>query len=78
MKEDDGAGVDPRKQLIECLFLCGLVVLIPVHIGKAPEYGFIPQLLSHFQVIFTVDALRRSVKFFQLFPRGLFIQSCHY
>lgn len=55
--------MNARQQLVERLLMGGLVVGIPIHICKAPEYGCIAQFLGLPEVFFAVFALRRPVKF---------------
>ena len=38
--------MDAGNQLGEGFLMGGLLILIPVHIGQAPEKGFVSQLLS--------------------------------
>ena len=51
----------PPRQFGKRFLVAGLVVLIPVHIGQAPEYRVIPHLLRHPQVLHIAFALRRTI-----------------
>ena len=47
VEEDDGAGVGPLGNDLKGFLMTGLILLIPVHMGQAPEYGGVAQLLCH-------------------------------
>ena len=51
-----------------------LFLLLPVHIGKAPENRVISQFLCKLQIIVTVFALGRAVKLRHLFAGCLLVQ----
>ncbi len=51
----------PPRQLGKRLLVAGLVVLIPIHIGQAPEYRVITQFLRHPQVLHIAFTLRRTI-----------------
>ena len=51
-----------------------LFLLLPVHIGKAPENRPIPKLLCKLQIVVTVFALGRAVKLRHLFASCLLVQ----
>ena len=59
------------QELLERLIFGGLGIVFPVHIGKAPEYRFISQFLSHFQIFLAVDALGRAVEFWHFRTHGV-------
>ena len=48
-----------------------LFLLLPVHIGKAPENRPIPKLLCQLQIVVAVFALGRAVKLRHFFAGGL-------
>ena len=62
------------EQLGVGLLRCGLVVGIPIHVGKAPEHCLVAQFLSQFQVLLTVFPLRGPVEVGQFLPGDLLIQ----
>lgn len=66
VQQHDRAGMDARDELGKRLLRRRLIVLIPVHIRKAPEHGLIAQLLRHPEIFLAVDALRRAVEFLHL------------
>ena len=74
VKQDNGAGVNAGQQLFEGLIFGGLLIFIPVHVGKAPEEGLISHITGHLQVAFTVLALGRPVIFFHGLAGGLLIK----
>ena len=51
-----------------------LFLLLPVHIGKAPENRPIPKLLCQLQIVVAVFALGRAVKLRHLFAGCLLVQ----
>ena len=75
MKEYDRAGMDSSQQLIERLFGGGLIILIPVHVGQAPEEGMVAHILCHLKIIGTVFSLRRTVVSYHILPGDLLIES---
>ena len=77
MQQDDGARVDAPQQLIEGLLLCGLGVLLPVHVGEAPEEGVVAELPGHLQVLYAVDPSGRPVESGHLFSRDLPVRILH-
>ena len=66
MEQHHGAVVGAGNELGKSRLCGGLLVVVPIHIGKAPENRFITQFLSHFQIFLTVDPLGRPVVFGQL------------
>ena len=74
MEQHHRAAVGPGQELSEGLLPGRLGVVVPVHIGKAPENSFIPQLLGHLQIFFAVDPLGRTVVFGHLLSGGLLVQ----
>ena len=66
--------MDTPEKLFECFLLCGLFVLIPVHIGKTPEEGLIAEIFCHLKVGLAVLSLGRPVVFFHGFPGKLSIE----
>ena len=63
MEKHNGARVDSWQQFMKCFFFCGLLILNPVYIGKAPEKSRISKLFCHCKVLRTVDSAGRTVKF---------------
>ena len=61
MQKYDSSRMYPRRKLIKRLLMTWLLILIPVHISQTPEYGFIPQLVRHFQIICITLTLRRTI-----------------
>ena len=51
-----------------------LFLLLPVHIGKAPENRPIPKLLCQLQIVVAVFTLGRAVKLRHLFAGCLLVQ----
>lgn len=51
-----------------------LFLLLPVHIGKAPENRPIPKLLCKLQIVVAVFALGRAVKLRHFFAGSLLVQ----
>ncbi len=47
MKKNNGTGMDPFQKFVKSLFFCGLIILIPIHISKAPEKGLIAEIFRH-------------------------------
>ena len=74
MQQHDGAVVDAGQQLVKGLLSGGLVVGVPVDVGKAPEHGFVAERLCHFKVALAELALWRPVDFLHLLTRHLFIE----
>ena len=64
MEKDDSARMDAAEKLLKGFFFGGLVILIPVHIGQAPENGLIAQFLGLFQIAFAVFPLGWAIEFF--------------
>jgi len=62
VQEYDSAWVDSSDKFAECLLFCGLLILIPVYIGKTPEKSLISQFLRHFLLAFTVFALGWTIE----------------
>ena len=77
MEEDDSARMNAAQQFVKGLFLCGLIVLVPVYVGEAPEEGVVAKSLCHFQVFHIVLPLGRTVKFCHLLSCDLFIAIFH-
>ena len=50
------------RAVFEGFLLCRLFILIPVHIGKAPEKGVIAKFLCHREIFGAVFALRRAIE----------------
>ena len=71
MQQHHCAGVGPRQQLGEGLLPGGLGIVVPVHVGKAPENRPVAQLLRHAQVFLTVYSLRRAVVFGHVLTGGV-------
>ena len=61
MKENDGSGMDSCQELVEGLLFGGLVILVPVYIGEAPEESFVAEILCHLKIGLAVYALRGPV-----------------
>ena len=74
MEEHHCPGMDAGKKFGEGLFFAGLLILIPVHISKAPKYGAVAQLLGLLQIALAVLALRRTVILLHFLAGGFFIQ----
>ena len=62
VEEDDCAVVDTGQELGKRLFRRRLIVGVPVHIGQAPEDGFVPQRLGLAEIVLAVLALGRTVE----------------
>ena len=62
-----GAG----QKLIHGIFPGGLLIVIPVGIGKAPKNCFIAQLLCQLQIFFAVDPLGWPIVFWELIAGNL-------
>ena len=73
MEQHDGAGMDAAEKLLISFLVGWLIVLVPVHIGQAPEEGLIAERLGHFQVGFAVFALGRAVVFLHRLAGGLLV-----
>ena len=74
MKQHHRAVVGSGQKLGESCLLGGLGVVVPVHIGKAPEQGLISQFLGHFQVFLAVNSLGRPVEFGKLLADGFLVK----
>ena len=74
MQQHHRAGVGPRQQLGEGLLPGGLGIVVPVHVGKAPENRPVAQSLRHAQVFLTVYPLRRAVVFGHVLTGGVLVQ----
>ena len=61
VEQHHSARVDAGQELVEGLLMGGLVILLPVHVGQAPEEGAIAQIFGHLQILFAVNALGRPV-----------------
>ncbi len=61
MEQHNGTGMDTTAKLLKGLLMAGLGILVPVHIGQAPEKGGIPHVLGHLQVGSAVFPLGRPV-----------------
>ena len=61
MKKNDSTRMDAFQELVEGLLFGGLVILVPVYIGEAPEEGLIAEVLCHLKIGLAVNALRRPV-----------------
>ena len=48
--------MDPCQELVEGLLFGGLVILVPVYIGEAPEEGFVAEILCHLEIGLAVYA----------------------
>ena len=57
VQKHDGTRMDAPEKLFECFLLCGLFVLIPVHIGETPEEGLIAESFCHLKIRFAVLSL---------------------
>ena len=69
--------MDARQELRKSLLFCRLIVLVPVDIGKAPEDRPVAEVLGHFEIFLTVNALRRAVIFFHDLARRLLEERLH-
>ena len=72
VQKHDGTRMDAPEKLFECFLLCGLFVLIPVHIGETPEEGLIAESFCHLKIRFAVLSLGRPV----VFPHVLSCDLC--
>ncbi len=58
----------PGQQLGESLLRCGLGIVVPIHIGQAPENRLVAHGLGLLQVLLAVNPLGRAVKFGNFLP----------
>ena len=71
MEQHHRPRVHPGDELFKGLLWGGLFVLVPVHIGQAPEHGAVAQLLGHAQVGFAELPLGRAVELWHLLAGDL-------
>ena len=55
--------VDPGDELRKSGVCRGLLVVVPIHIGKAPKHRLVAQLLGIAQIVLAVDPLGWTVVF---------------
>ena len=72
MQKHDGTRMDAAEKFFERFLLCGLLILIPVHIGETPEEGLIAESFCHLKIRFAVFSLGRPV----VSPHGLSCDLC--
>ncbi len=77
MQQHDSAGMDALRQLGEGFLMAGLAVLVPVHIGQAPEECGVPQVFRHLQICGAVLPLGRPIVHRQFRPCHLPEQRRH-
>ena len=77
MQQHDSPRMDTAGQLFKGLLMAGLAVLVPVHIGQAPEECGVPQVFRHLQIRRAVFPLGRPIVHRQFRPCHLPEQRRH-